>query len=145
MAGTSLPSQFQTLSGSQIDADFFPGKLREPFTVRTAAMRDLEVDTNALDWSPTNSAGVYRKVLRNDAETGARAVLLKFDANTVLPKHMHPAGEEVFVLEGRVRFEDSWYEAGYYLYSPPGSSDDVFTDTGAILFVSLPKPHVDLE
>ena len=108
-------------------------------------MRDLEVDTKALDWSPTNWAGVYRKVLRNDAETGARAVLLKFDANTVLPKHMHPAGEEVFVLEGRVRFEDSWYEAGYYLYSPPGSSDDVFTDTGAILFVSLPKPHVDLE
>jgi len=44
-----------------------------------------------------------------------------------------------------VRFEDAWYEAGYYLYSPPDSSDDVFTDTGAILFVALPKPHVDLE
>ncbi len=108
-------------------------------------MRDLEVDTNSLDWSPTSWAGIYRKVLRNDAETGARASLLKFDANTRMPKHMHPAGEEVFVLEGRVRFEDSWYETGYYLYSPPGSSDDVFTDTGAVLFVSLPKPAVALE
>ncbi len=108
-------------------------------------MRDLEVDTNALDWTPTDWTGIYRKVLRNDAETGAIAVLLKFDANTHMPKHMHPAGEEVFVLEGRVRFEDSWYETGYYLYSPPSSSDDVFTDTGAVLFVSLPKPAVHPE
>ena len=49
------------------------------------------------------------------------------------------------VLEGRVRFEETWYEAGFYLNSPPGSADDVFTDTGAILFVALPKPHADLE
>ena len=61
------------------------------------------------------------------------------------PRHLHPAGEEVFVLEGRARFEETWYETGFYLYSPPDSADDVFTDTGAILFVSLPKPHVDLE
>ncbi len=112
---------------------------------RGRTMRDLEIDTNSLDWVSTNWAGIYRKLLRNDEETGARAVLLKFEANTRLPKHMHPAGEEVFVLEGRVRFEESWYETGYYLYSPPGSSDDVFTDTGAVLFVSLPEPHVDLE
>ena len=58
---------------------------------------------------------------------------------------MRPAGEEVFVLEGRVRFEETWYQAGFYLYSPPTSADDVFTDTGARLFVALPKPHVDLE
>jgi hypothetical protein len=56
---------------------------------------------------------------------------------------MHPAGEEVLVLEGRVRFEDSWYEAGYYLRSP-GSMDDVYSDTGGVLFVTLPTPHVDM-
>jgi len=39
-------------------------------------MRDLEIDTNSLDWSPTSWPGIYRKVLRADAETGARAVLL---------------------------------------------------------------------
>ena len=107
--------------------------------------RTVEIDTNKLDWVPTTWPGIARKVLRNDPTTGARAGLLKFDANTRLPRHMHPAGEEVFVLEGRVRFEETWYDAGFYLYSPPDSADDVFTDTGAILFVSLPKPHVDLE
>lgn len=108
-------------------------------------MRDIEIDTTTLDWSPTAWPGIHRKLLRNDADSGARASLLKLEADAHLPRHMHPAGEEVFVLEGRVRFEESWYGQGTYLYSPPGSSDDVFTDVGAILFVSLPKPHVDLE
>ena len=57
---------------------------------------------------------------------------------------MHPAGQEVLVLEGRVRFEHSWYEAEYYLRSPLGSMDDVYSDTGGVLFVTLPTPHVDM-
>jgi quercetin dioxygenase-like cupin family protein len=107
--------------------------------------RTIEIDSRALNWTPTKWPGISRKVLRNDPATGARASLLKLGPNARLPRHMHPAGEEVFVLEGRVRFEDSWYDAGFYLYSPPGSADDVFTETGALLFVSLPRPHVDLE
>jgi quercetin dioxygenase-like cupin family protein len=106
--------------------------------------REIEIDTNKVEWTPTQWRGIYRKALRKDEQTGARSGLLKFEANSQLPRHMHPAGEEVLVLEGRVRFEDCWYEAGYYLYSPPGSMDDVYTDTGAVLFVALPKPHVDL-
>lgn len=106
--------------------------------------REIEIDTNKASWTPTQWPGIARKVLRRDEQTGARAGLLKFEPDTRLPRHMHPAGEEVFVLEGRVRFEDSWYEAGYYLYSPPGSMDDVYSDTGGVLFVTLPKPHVDM-
>jgi quercetin dioxygenase-like cupin family protein len=107
--------------------------------------RSIEVDANKVDRIPTGRPGIWRKLLRSDAATGARTVLLKLEANSRLPRHMHPAGEEVFVLEGRVRFEETWYDAGYYLYSPPGSADDVYTDAGAILFVALPTPHVDLE
>jgi len=108
-------------------------------------MREIAIDSGTQNWIETQWPGIHRKLLRNDPNTGARASLLKLDAESRIPMHMHPAGEEVFVLEGRVRFEDDWYEAGYYLYSPPGSSDDVYTDTGALLYVSLPKPHVDLE
>ena len=108
-------------------------------------MREIAIDSRTLSWSETKWPGIHRKLLRNDPDSGAGAVLLKLDAGSRLPMHMHPGGEEVFVLDGRVRFEDDWYEDGYYLYSPPGSSDDVYTDSGAVLFVSLPKPHVDLE
>ncbi len=108
-------------------------------------MRDIELNTNDLEWTPTAWKGISRKMLRNDSETGAFATLLKFDAEAQMPRHMHPAGEEALVLEGRVRFEETWYEAGYYLYSPPGSSDDVYSDTGAVLFVTLPKAAVHSE
>jgi quercetin dioxygenase-like cupin family protein len=107
--------------------------------------REIEINANQMAWAPTRWAGIQRKLLRQDPASGARVVLLKFDAGARLPRHMHPAGEEVFVLDGRARFKDTWYEAGHYLYSPPGSDDDVYSDTGATLYVALPKPHVDLE
>lgn len=105
----------------------------------------MEVDANKVDWTPTGRPGILCKLLRSDAATGARPVLLKLEASSRLPQHRHPAGEDVFVPEGRVRFEEIWSDAGYYLYSPLGSADDVYTDAGAILFVALPKPHLDLE
>ena len=105
--------------------------------------REVEVDSNKLEWKPTRYQGISRKSLRKDEQTGSRS-LLKFQANSYMSRHLHPAGEEVLVLEGRVRVEDSWYDSGCYLYSPPGSSDDVYSDTGALLFVALPKPAVHL-
>jgi hypothetical protein len=70
--------------------------------------RSIEVDANKVDWTPTGRPGISRKLLRSDAATGARTVLLKLEANSRLPRHMHPAGEEVLVLEGRVRFEETY-------------------------------------
>jgi hypothetical protein len=31
------------------------------------------------------------------------------------------------------------------LHAPPGSANEVSTDTGALLLVTLPKPHIDLD
>ena len=106
--------------------------------------REIEVNTYDLEWEATNWPGISRKVLRNDPSTGARAVLLKFEAGAHLPLHKHPGGEEVYMLEGHARFEDTWYEAGHYLYSPPDSKDDVYSDAGAIMYVSLPKLFIAL-
>lgn len=103
--------------------------------------RDIEVDSSKLEWKPTRHEGVSSKSLRKDEQAGSRS-LMKFEPNSYMTRHMHPAGEEVLVLEGRIRVEETWYEAGCYLYSPPGSSDDVYSDTGAVLFVALPRPAV---
>jgi quercetin dioxygenase-like cupin family protein len=43
---------------------------------------------------------------------------LKFDAGASYPAHDHPAGEEVFVLEGEVHFGPHRLTAGDYLYTP---------------------------
>ena len=104
--------------------------------------RHIEINSNQIDWAPTRWPGIWIRSLRRDSETGARASLLKFDPVHHMSHHLHPAGEEALVLEGRLRFEETWYETGAYLYSPPGSSDDVYSDSGGLLFVSLPQPAV---
>jgi len=105
---------------------------------------EVIVDSSTLAWQPSKWPGISRRQLRLDADTGGRTVLLKFEPGALLPRHMHPGGEELFVLDGRVRIEGKWYETGWYHYQPPDSVDDVFSDVGATLLVTLPKPHVDL-
>jgi anti-sigma factor ChrR (cupin superfamily) len=105
---------------------------------------ELTIDSNMLAWEQSKWPGIRRRQLRLDAETGGRTVLLKFESGALLARHVHPGGEELFVLDGRVRIEGKWYETGWYRYQPPKSVDDVFTGTGATILVMLPKPHVDL-
>jgi len=47
--------------------------------------------------------GVSVKLLRRDEATGGVTALVRFDPGGRYPAHRHPAGEEVFVVEGRVR------------------------------------------
>ena len=48
--------------------------------------------------------------------------LLRLEAGVRFRSHSHPAGEELFVVDGRIRIEGTWHESGWYIYSPPGAS-----------------------
>ncbi len=97
-----------------------------------------------MDWKPLVEAGVKTdgirvKVLRFDQATGrASTFLLKFDAGASYPNHNHP-GEEVFVLEGEVRFGPNHLSAGGYLYTPPGAKHTVYSKTGCTMFFIVPE------
>ena len=73
-------------------------------------MNPLHVKSGDLDWKPLVEAGVktegiFVKPLRRDPAAGRPVTfLLKFEAGASYPNHIHPAGEEVYVLEGEVRF-----------------------------------------
>jgi quercetin dioxygenase-like cupin family protein len=100
--------------------------------------------SSLLPWKPLIEKGVktdsiYVKVLRFDAETRRPPTfLLKFDAGASYPNHNHPAGEEVFVLEGEVRFGPTQLNAGDYLYTPPGETHSVFSRTGCTMLFIVP-------
>ncbi len=103
------------------------------------------VDSRSLEWVTSPYPGVYRKPLRFEEE-GPRTTLLRMEPGAHIPRHLHPEGEEVFILEGRLQVDgDKWYDAGWYMHAPPGSANVVSTDTGALLLVTLPKPHIDLD
>ena len=106
---------------------------------------ELGIDTRSLDWEPRRKAGIFRKLLRGDSQKGESTTLLKLDPGIRYPRHLHPAGEELFVVEGRIRIEDKWYEAGCYVWTPPGAIHDVFSDSGAVMLIRMPGPAQTLE
>ena len=93
------------------------------------------------DWQPSKlGTGVAVKMLRRDEETGALTVLLRFEPGGTFPAHRHPAGEEVFVVEGQVRIGKDRLSRGDYLYTEPQGIHAVSSESGGTILVMLPKP-----
>ncbi|MEO6719610.1 MAG: cupin domain-containing protein [Ferruginibacter sp.] len=101
--------------------------------------------SNQSDWKPlieegVKTDGIYVKVLRFDEATKRPPTfLLKFEAGASYPNHRHPAGEEIYVLEGEIRFGADQLNAGDYLYSPPSSTHSAFSKTGCTMLFLVPE------
>lgn len=94
------------------------------------------IDTNEMAWEAGSQAGVWRKPLAREAsEHGHNTSLVRYDANTSFPAHLHPRGEEIFVLEGWLADEHGEYPAGTYLRNPPGSQHSPHSESGCVLLV----------
>jgi quercetin dioxygenase-like cupin family protein len=108
------------------------------------------VRTSNVEWTPlvesgVDTRGISVKALRRDRVTGrAPSFLLRFAPGATYPYHNHPAGEELFVLEGSCMIEGAALEAGDYLYTPPGSKHSVRTDTGCTILFQVPEEVVIL-
>jgi anti-sigma factor ChrR (cupin superfamily) len=100
----------------------------------------LVVRADATGWRPLRVPGISIRLLRDDKESGESTFLLRFDAGASFPAHGHPAGEQVFVLEGEVRIGREHVKAGDYLYTPPTGIHTVSSESGCLLLVTLPSP-----
>lgn len=96
------------------------------------------IDTTPLDWVPSPSPGVLRKMLQRQGDEHARATsVVQYAANARFTPHLHDMGEEFLVLDGTFADERGRYPAGTYVRNPPGSSHAPFTDAGCTIFVKL--------
>ena len=101
--------------------------------------------SNGQSWNPLverdiRYPGIYVKSLRFDSPTGrSKTILLKFESGASYPYHNHPAGEEIFVLEGVCEIEGNTLEAGDFLYTPPAGKHGVHSPSGCILLLSIPE------
>lgn len=96
------------------------------------------------EWQPSRVPGVSIKTLRRDTDSGESAALVRLEPGTSFPAHDHPAGEEVFVLEGDVRIGRHVLKTGDYLYTPPNGKHAAASNGGCVFLVTLPKPVVIL-
>ncbi|MDG3087834.1 cupin domain-containing protein [Vibrio hannami] len=115
--------------------------LRMDFQVRVA------VDTEQQEWTPSPLAGVWRKPLeREAAESGHTTSIVRYDPNSKFSSHLHPLGEEIFVLDGVFSDETGDFPSGTYIRNPPGSRHAPFSNAGCTIFVKLNQfNELDLE
>ncbi|MFK7828017.1 MAG: cupin domain-containing protein [Oligoflexales bacterium] len=96
------------------------------------------VDTNRGEWQSSPSKGILRIPLeREEAELGHTTSLVRYKPGTSFSKHGHPAGEEIFVLEGTFSDENGNYGPGTYLRHPPGYVHAPFSSEGCLIYVKL--------
>jgi quercetin dioxygenase-like cupin family protein len=103
------------------------------------------VKSQQTEWQPLiekgiHYEGIFVKSLRFDPEKQrSTTILLKFEAGANYPYHNHPAGEEIFVLEGEAIIEGATLQQGDYLYTPPTFKHSVKTLTGCIMLFVVPE------
>lgn len=101
------------------------------------------------EWQPLDEpgvTGVYIKPLMFDHEQGRTStMLLKFDAGARYPVHNHPAGEEIYVIEGDIHLGKDHLHAGDYIYTAPGNIHAVRTDGGCVVLLKAPEQVVIIQ
>jgi len=98
----------------------------------------IAVNTNEMNWLTSPSPDVLRKPLEREAkESGHTTSIVTYKEGASFPRHKHPLGEEIFVLEGIFSDENGDYPAGSYLRNPPNSFHSPFSQKGCVIFVKL--------
>lgn len=103
------------------------------------------VRTSEIKWTPLEedgviTKGIFVKSLRFDKATNRPPTFLaKFEPGASYPNHNHPGGEEIYVLEGEVRFGADHLCAGDYLYTAPGNTHSAFSKTGCVMLFVVPE------
>lgn len=89
-------------------------------------------------WVSSPADGVSRIHLEREAEeSGHTTSFVRFKAGATFPEHIHPQGEELYIIDGVFSDEYGDYPAGTYIRNPPGSKHTPFTREGCVLFVKL--------
>jgi len=91
-----------------------------------------------MDWVASPTPGVDRRMLFRVGEEKARATsIVRYAPDSHFPRHGHPGGEEILVLDGVFEDDSGAYPAGSYMRNPPGSGHTPSSMAGCVIFVKL--------
>ena len=96
----------------------------------------LRLNTEASDWYPGLVPGLSVMPLHD--HDGVSTALVRWAPNTVFNPHVHPGGEEIYVLDGVFHDEFGVYPKGSWIRSPRYSKHAPFTkEEGALIYVKV--------
>lgn len=108
-------------------------------------IQDYIVKTSAQEWIPLIEEGIHysgifiKSLLFNKEKRRSTTILIKFEPGAAYPYHNHPAGEELFVLEGEAIIEGATLKAGDFLHTPINFKHSVRTDLGCTILFVVPE------
>ena len=94
----------------------------------------LYVDVARQAWHERRP-GVHWKVLWEEGDR--KAVLMRYDAGAVIPRHRHLGDEQIWVIEGSVADDTGTCTAGNYARRPPGCVHTVSSPDGALVLAVI--------
>ena len=98
--------------------------------------QELRINTKASDWYPGLVPGL--SVMSLHEHDGISTALVRWAPNTVFNPHVHPGGEEIYVLDGVFHDEFGFYPKGSWIRSPRYSKHAPFTkEEGALIYVKV--------
>jgi anti-sigma factor ChrR (cupin superfamily) len=98
--------------------------------------QELRINTKTSDWYPGLVPGL--SVMPLHEHDGISTALVRWAPNTVFNPHVHPGGEEIYVLDGVFHDEFGAYPKGSWIRSPRYSKHAPFTkDEGALIYVKV--------
>ena len=96
----------------------------------------LRLNTKASDWYPGLVPGL--SVMPLHEHDGISTALVRWAPNTAFNPHVHPGGEEIYVLDGVFHDEFGAYPKGSWIRSPRYSKHAPFTkEEGALIYVKV--------
>ena len=99
-----------------------------------ADQKQLVLDTSKGAWEPGPEPGVELLPLHKFGRE--QVILARWAPAAALARHVHPVGEELFVLSGAFGDEHGEYPAGTWLRNPPGSAHTPIAGAqGALLYL----------
>ncbi len=91
-----------------------------------------------IEWRPSPTPGVSQRMLERIGGEVARATtIVRNDAGSKFPSHVHEGGEEFFLLNGVFQDEHGDFPAGSYIRNPPQSAHAPGSSDGCTIFVKL--------
>ncbi len=111
-------------------------------TLEPTANGSIYVQPDAMEWKPTQFAGISIKVLYEDKERGEMTCLLRWEPGARLPMHKHPEIEQTWVLSGSFSDHEGIARAGEFVWRRPGSVHETRSEEGAVILAVYRKPNV---
>jgi anti-sigma factor ChrR (cupin superfamily) len=99
----------------------------------------VRIDTGFANWLPGQVPGLT--VLPLYARGPENVALVRWQPGTEFHRHVHPGGEEIFVLEGTFEDEAGRYPKGTWLRNPSYSEHTPFSSEGCLIYVKV--GHLD--